>query len=94
MNVERAVSWTTVVGAIVAGAMRFGAVESDVMHMRERLTQTQQHVSQVDGRVETLKADKVSADERMSERIHELNTNIAVLTTEVRELRVQLKRAR
>lgn len=91
MRIERAVSWTTLLCAIIAGALRFGAVESDVKHLRDDLTGTQQHISNVDGRVETLKADKVSADAKMSERIYELTTSIAVLTTEVRQLRVQLE---
>jgi hypothetical protein len=91
VTAERAANWAVIICAVVAGAMRFGSVESDVKHLRDDLTGTQQHISNVDGRVETLKADKVSADKEMSERIHALTTSIAVLTAEVRELRVQLE---
>lgn len=85
MSVERAVLWTTLLGAVVAGAMRFGSVESDVKHTQEELTQTRQHVSNVDGRVATLKDD-------LGGSIHALTTSVAVLTAEVRNLSTQLEK--
>jgi hypothetical protein len=85
VTVERAVSWTTLLCALIAGALRFGSVESDLKHAQEELVRTQQHISNVDGRVN-------AADKEISDRMHALTTSIAVLTAEVRELRVQLEK--
>lgn len=98
LNIERSVSWTTLLGAIVAGALRFGAVETDVKAASAKVEKVDAKLENVNTRVEArfevVRAEKLITEERLVSQVHSLDKNVAVLAEEVRQLRLQLERTR
>lgn len=87
INVERVMSWITLAGVVGGGFLRFGAVETKVQD-------TTVKVEKLETKTDAAAAAVTSAEVRLVERFHSLDTNVQLLAQEVRALRMEMERVR